>query len=461
MRLTALLAGVCVLLSVLAFGVPIAVANSLPEQCPLGRDLSIDPFARQGSTVTSAESPTGELTLRQAFSLALLHNPDLAAFSWEVQAKEAEALQAGLLPNPELAIDLENFAGSGEFSGTDAAETTVTLSQLVELGGKRAKRREAAALVANLAGWDYETKRIEVLTDTANAFIVVLASQERLAQSTELAAVAERFFQTVKARVEAGKVSPVEQSRAQVALASARLENERSARSLAAARKSLAALWGEADSTFTRAVGALDVIETVPSLVQLAGQIERNPDVARWTAEERQRRAGLKLARADALPDLTVGLGVRNDQGSGDNALVAGISIPLPVFDRNQGGVAAARAALNKSRLEQQAVRSKTLASLAERYRDLTSAYAESMTLKEQILPAAASAFEAATLGYQAGKFGFLEVLDAQRSLFEVWGQYLEALTSYHQARAEVERLIGAPLDAFAAAPAQHQSTNR
>jgi len=457
MRLTTLVAGVCGLLLVLVGGVSFVAADSLPDPRPLGRDLPVEVSPTEGLVPPPGENPAGELTLRQALSRSLLHNPGLAAFSLEVRAREAQALQAGLLTNPEQTVEVENFAGSGEFSDFDAAESTVSLSQLIELGGKRDKRRTAAALEAKLAGWDYEAKRLDVLTDTAKAFVEVLASQERLAQATELAALAERFFQTVGARVEAGKVSPVEQTRAQVAVASARLDAGRAERNLAAARKSLAALWGEGEPAFSQAVGALDNIEPVPSAERLATQIEQNPDLARWATETEQRQAGLELARAGAIPDLTVGFGVRNDQASGDNALVAEVSIPLPIFNRNQGGVSAARAALGKARHDQLSVRSQTLASMATSCRELASAYAEGLTLKEQILPAADSAFEAATLGYQAGKFGFLEVLDAQRTLFEMRGQYLEALTNYHQARAEVERLIGAPLDSLIAVPVQHQ----
>jgi cobalt-zinc-cadmium efflux system outer membrane protein len=448
---------VCGLILALACGVSFAAAASLPEPRPLGRDLAVELSAAEGLVPPPGGNPAGELTLRQALAQVLLRNPGLAAFSLEVRAREAQALQAGLLPNPELALEMESFAGSGELSGFDAAESTVSLSQLVELGGKRDKRRTAAALEAKLAGWDYEAKRLDVLTDAAKAFVEVLASQERLAQATELAALAESFYQTVRARVEAGKVSPVEQTRAQVAVAAARLDAGRAERSLAAARKSLAALWGDGEPAFSLAVGALADMEPVPAAERLAAQIVQNPDLARWATETEQRRAGLALARAGAIPDLTVGFGVRNDQASGDNALVTGISIPLPVFDRNQGGIAAARAALSKSRHEQHSVRSQALTSLAASCRDLASAYAEGVILQEQILPAAESAFEAATLGYQAGKFGFLEVLDAQRTLFEARGQYLEALTNYHKARAEVERLIGAPLDSLAAAPAQHQ----
>jgi cobalt-zinc-cadmium efflux system outer membrane protein len=445
MRLTTLVAGAGMLCLVLACGNAFAAPTaSLPEPRPLGREL---PTFQVETEPPKLQAPADELTLRQALALALLHNPELAAFSWEVRVKEAEALQAGLLPNPEMGIEMENLAGSGEFSGTESAETTVTLSQLIELGGKRGKRRAASALEADLAGWDFETRRLDVLTATAKAFVAGLAAQERLAQADELAGLAERFFRTVSERVEAGKVSPVEQTRAQVPLAAARVAQDRARLALEAARKELAALWGEETAGFERAVGSLERIAPVPPEEELASLLDQNPDVARWETEEKQRRARLDLERANAIPDLTLFAGGRNLQESGDNAFVAGLSIPLPFFDRNQGGVAAARAARSKARQASRAARNQAVASLAASYRDLSAAFTEARALREQILPAAEQSFEAASFGYREGKFGFLEVLDAQRTLFEVRGQYIEALAAYHQARVEVERLTGAPLE--------------
>lgn len=445
MRLTTLVAGAGALWLVLACGYAFAAPEAaMPEPRPLGREI---PTFQVTIEPPKFQAPAGELTLRQALALALLHNPELASFSWEVRAREAQALQAGLLPNPELGIEMENFAGGGEFSGTESAETTVTLSQLIELGDKRGKRRAASALETDLAGWDFETRRLDVLTATAKSFVATLAAQERHAQAAELADLAERFFRTVSERVEAGKVSPIEQTRAQIPLSAAHVAQNRARLELETARQELAALWGENTASFKRAVGSLERIAPVPPQEQMVSLIERNPDVARWKTEAQQRSARLDLERANAIPDLTLFAGGRNIQETGDNVFVAGISIPLPLFDRNQGGIAAARAAQSRAREEGRAAYNQAITALATRYRDLSSAFLEARTLREDILPAAGQSFEAANIGYREGKFGFLEVLDAQRTLFEVGGQYLDALASYHQARVEVERLIGTPLE--------------
>lgn len=387
-----------------------------------------------------------ELPLGEALARALKYNPSLAAYAWQVRAREAAALQAGLLPNPELSLEAENVFGSGDFSGTEAAETTAALSQLIELGGKRDKRREVAALGAELAEWDYQSRRLEVLTKTGKAFVAVLAAQERLEQAEELGRLAENFFSTISERVEAGKVSPVERNRAQVTLSAARISLTQAEKRLTAARRRLAAAWGSSEPAFGKAVGRLGELQPIPPAEELEALLNRNPELERWETELVQRRAAVDLARAERIPDLTVSLGARNFRETDDNAAVLGVSIPLPLFNRNQGGIKEASADLSSALHQRSAIRSEALAGLAESYGDLSSAYVEARSLEEEVLPAARQAFESARIGYEAGKFGFLEVLDAQRTLFEVTQQYTDALADYHQARIEVERLIGAPL---------------
>jgi cobalt-zinc-cadmium efflux system outer membrane protein len=128
-----------------------------PEPRPLGQHVPAFQVPEAPSAIPSRgpqpDEPTGVLTLRQALALALLQNPALASAAWEVRAGEARTLQAGLLLNPEFGVEVENFAGSGEFRGFDVAETTITLGQVIELGGKRLRRARVAALERDLAAW--------------------------------------------------------------------------------------------------------------------------------------------------------------------------------------------------------------------------------------------------------------------------------------------------------------------
>ncbi|QXD13790.1 TolC family protein [Rhodocaloribacter litoris] len=413
-----------------------AVSAYHPPQSPASAD----------SLVARDPSPEGVLTLREVLALALLHNPDLRAFGWEVRAREAHTLQAGLPPNPEIGTDLENFAGGGPVSGTDAAELTVGLSQLIELGGDRRRRRDVAALERDLAGWDYETVRLDVLTETAQAFTDLLAAQQRMLLADSLSRQAELFYESVAARVEAGKVSALEERRAQVVRSTAAIQRERAARELAAARVRLSATWGRTDPTFERVVGDLSVVVPPPPMATLEAFVERNPDVARWSAEMALRRANVALEKARRIPNPSLLLGVRRLRDLGETALTTGVSIPLSIFDRNQGAIREAEYRLRQGEELRRSEATRARRMLAEAYALLAAAYGEVRTLREAVLPAARENFAATQEGYREGKFDLLTVLDAQRILFETTNQYVDALAAYHAARAEVERLIGTPL---------------
>ena len=422
-----------------------------PEPRPLGAGLlsyttSGEP-PKASSRTPVYEEPKGVLNLRQALYLSLTENHEIAAFGGEIRAREAHSLQASLLPNPEIDIEVENVGVGDTNSGFETAETTVSLSQLIELGAKRSKRFQVADLDKDLAGWDYETKRLDILTATTIAFVDVLAAQERLRIAKETLRLSEQVLNTVAERVKAGKVSPLEETKAAITLSISRIQVETSGRNLKAARKRLASKWGSTSPRFEKAQGNLGVVGPLPSAEYVNGVAAQNPEIARWAAEIQRRRAALSLEKARRIPDLTVSGGIRRFEETDDHAIVMGVSIPVPFFDRNQGGILEAESRLAKAKEERQAGEIAVRTALAETYEDLSSSYAQALTLKNEVLPATQLAFDAADEGYREGKFGFLQVLDAQRSLFEAKGEYIEALTRYHRSKANLGRLIGQGLD--------------
>ena len=212
-----------------------------PPPSPLGRNLSTyQPPLDPAADLSAAASRTSqELTLQEALALSLLHNPALQAFGWEVRAREAQTVQAGLWSNPEIEADMEEFGGANSLSGTGAAEVGLGLSQWLPLGGDVGARRQVAARKGSLAGWDYEAARLDILTATTRAFTAVLVAQERLRLADSLLALSQRFAQTVTGRAEAGKVSPLEATRASVVRANAEIARVQAAHALIAARKHL------------------------------------------------------------------------------------------------------------------------------------------------------------------------------------------------------------------------------
>jgi outer membrane protein, heavy metal efflux system len=397
----------------------------------------------QGASDRSGAELKGVITLSQALSAALQNNPELEAVSAEIKAQEARAVQAGFLPNPEIGVEAENFGGSGDVSGFDATETTVQLSQRFELGEKRAKRKHVASFGRDVAQSDYESGRADVFTAVQKAFVGVLSAQERSFLAKELVRIAEQVHQTVSERVRAGKVSPLEEIGARIGLASSRVKLEQARLGLQAARKTLSLTWGCETAGFERADGPLDAPLILPDFDRLIPLVAQNPDIARLEKEIEERRANVALENAKRIPDLTVSGGVRHLNESDDSAFVMGFSVPLPLFDRNQGGIEEARQRLDKAKRVLEAARRSKANLLTERYSVLLSAFEEADTLKTRIIPDARAAFEGAREGYQLGKFGYVFMLDAQRVLFDAEIQHLDALTTYYQTLADVDRLTG------------------
>lgn len=395
-----------------------------------------------GAAAAQPEEPAGELSLREALELAAARNPELAAFSHEVRANEGAVLQAGALPNPVLELGAENLSNNRLREDGDRT-LSLGFAQQIELGGKRDARLRLAESARDVASREYEAKRREVLAATSQRFVDVLAAQRGLALAAESLQLATQVAGAVGRRVQAGKVSPVEETKATLALAAAQVESEQAKRQLASVRQRLAALWGAAAPRFDHAAGDLEQVAPLPPYEQLAERLRAHPELGRSAAETARRRAGIESERAKAVGDLTLSAGVRRFSHFDDNALVLGLSIPLPLFDRNRGAILEANRRLDKALDEERAVQSRLGAELAEVYGRLGAVAGEIEALRAAILPGARSAYDAATRGYELGRFGILDVLDAQRTLFQAQAQYLRALSEYHRGAAELERLAG------------------
>ncbi|MBY0274072.1 TolC family protein, partial [Candidatus Binatia bacterium] len=371
----------------------------------------------------------------------------LASQAARVRAAEGREIQAGLLPNPEIGFRTEDIGVSGQTRGIDQAEMTLELGQLIELGGKRAARLELASRGRDIAAWDREIARIDVLARTADAYTGVLVAQEEVVLAEEGVRLAREVVATVTMRVQAGSSSSVELTKAEVAEASARVEMSEARHGLEIARRELAANWGSTTPRFTRAVGDLGRLTPEPPLEQLEARIDASPTVARWTTELLERQAAVDVERARAVPDVTARGGYRRLFDPDENTFVVGITVPLPVLNRNQGSILEAEHRVEQARSDQAATRLRVLAAIDDAHHALITARAQIATLDADVLPGAKKAFAALNDGYREGRFAYLEVLDAQRTLITAREQRVRALGDYRRAVVTLERLLGEPLD--------------
>ncbi len=386
------------------------------------------------------------LTLPAAVTRATSYSPAIKAAFLEVQAKHGEEIQAGVRPNPELLLEVENFGGTKGSRGYAAAEETVSITHTIELGDKRVKRLRAAHLDASLSGWDFETIRLQTALQAALTFIDVLASQERVQVLRGFVTLAERTNAGVDARINAGRASPIEADRSQVVLARARALVRAEEVRLDEAKRKLSAIWGAERPDFGRAQGRLVGPREIPSVERVKAYLDANPALARWSDGIGHRVAQLDLERAKAFRDVKVSAGVRRFNEDDSVALVASIAVPLQIFDKNVGNITAAERRVVKAEHEQKASRNQLVGALVEALGNLKIASAQVTALENEVLPAAERAFERTQIGFNEGRFDILNVLDTQRTVFEARLERVNAQAEYAKARAQVEALIGRSL---------------
>ncbi|WP_323113861.1 TolC family protein [Pseudomonas guariconensis] len=376
------------------------------------------------------------LSLPQAIEAAYAQNPDLAAASREIGIAEGERRQAGLVPNPELSWEAED-------TRRDTRTTTVTLSQALELGGKRGARIGVASAGQTVAQLELERQRNGLRADVVQAFHAALRAQTALELAQQSQALTERGLRVVQGRVKAGQSSPVEATRAQVQLAQAQAQVRRAESQRIVANQSLARLTGSPQVAFAR----LDAGELSPGPAPRAETLlDRVSQTADWRLAEAQIQRGeasLGSEKAKRIPDLTVSLGSQYSREDRERVNVVGLSMPLPLFDRNQGNVLAAARRADQARDLRNAVQLRLHSDTRSAVSQWASAMQEVQAYDRTILPSAQQAVDTATRGFEMGKFAFLDVLDAQRTLIEARGLYLEALASATDARAQVERIYG------------------
>ena len=378
------------------------------------------------------------LSLDVAVATALAHHPDLRASMLEREASEGATQQAGASPNPELSALVED---------TRQATRTTTLqwSQPIELGGKRAARISAARASQDQADLEVSSRRAQVRSQVMAAFHGVAVAQERVRLSDELGRLSSQAREAASKRVLAGKVSPVEALKAQVAEAQALSAGTLAQAECRSAVAQLRQALGDPTIQFERVEADVGRLPLAAQWAPLAQRLEASPSIARAQQEITRRQALSDLERARRTPDLTVTLGAKRDPQLGHDQAIVGVSLVLPLFDRNQGAILEASRREDKARAELDAVRASVAAQATQALSQLDSALAQAQTLREKVLPAARQAFAASTKGYELGKFGFLDVLDAQRTLFEAETQALSAAAQAFQADARLLELLGEP----------------
>ena len=378
------------------------------------------------------------LTMSEARAFALQANPDIAVVIRGREVENAQLLQAASRPNPTLSGQVEDLRSQNRIA-------TIAISQQLETAGKRDKRMAAADASLAMADADIRVAQAEISAKVYAAFYQVLAAQQAQALAQELLKIATTSKETTAKRVLAGKVSPVEETKAKVAEAGLKIDLANASQQLASAKQRLASLWAKSDSQVDyMAVGELENLKTLPKLHDLMAQLANSPRLKKASLAITQKQALSAIEQSKQTPDVTVSLGAkRNEELGGITQAIIGLSIAIPVFDKNQGNLQSARAREFQSIDEKIALENQLKTELADAYNRRQLQIEASNMYQQDILQGAQSAYEAARKGFEFGKFSFLEVLDAQRTLFQAKTQFIQTLVLARLAEADIQKILG------------------
>jgi cobalt-zinc-cadmium efflux system outer membrane protein len=377
------------------------------------------------------------LTLAQLEQLALAHNPTLRQARDAVSAAAGAARQAGLWPNPTVGYEGAQIRG-GSFGG---GEQGGFVQQKIVLGGKLRAAKNAALAGEQRQRALAQAQRQAVTTAVQLAFYDALAAEQRVALRRELLAIAQDAATTSRQLYNVGQADAPDELRAAVEAEAAALDLERAQEQQQAAWRTLAATVGEPEMGMEKLAGRLEPgPKPIDTANYLAGLLSRSPAIAAARAGVAQAEAELTSARQAPIPDLQLGGGVEDNReqlaggAAGVPPRAAGLQgfatagVTLPLFNRNQGNIAAAAAQLDRSREELARVQLALRARAAPELADYTAAARAAGEYQKTMLPQSEQAFHMLLGNYRAMYAPYAQVLAAQRSWRRLQIANLDAL---------------------------------
>jgi cobalt-zinc-cadmium efflux system outer membrane protein len=389
------------------------------------------------------QSDVSPLSLQDAIRATLENNPQLATYGFRLKALTGERQTAALRPELHINSEFENLAGTGEFSGVDAAEFTLSLSSVIEPRGQR----DALLRVMTARQQQLESAQrvltLDVLAQVTHQFIAVVAAQELLSIQQQAQVLLQKNLQPLTQQVNAGRTNRAELLRAKAALARATIDLQHTRQQLDSERIKLGAFWGAIESDFGQMQANLLHLPVPLALPELLTQASNNPDLVLLADEVHLRAAELRQSQARTNSPIAWNAGIRRMQASNDSALVVGISMPLGTTKRASGAIVTATANQQAAEYQRDSAVNQLQATLMNLYSAQQQALMELEALRTDVLPLLEEALEATTNAFNQGRYRYLELNLAQRELLDAQREVILAATRVQTIHVDIQRLTG------------------
>lgn len=406
-----------------------------------------------GLNVAIAHAEETRLTLAEALSRTMEQNPGLRVFDFRLQGLEGSRLKADQAPIYEAGLEVENVLGSGDLQGGGGAEYTLSLSSVIELGGKRRARTGFVNSRYDLVEAEREAETLDLLGQVTQRYVATLALQEKLGLAAQAVELSELTLNTVTRRARQGAAPDAEVLRAKAALTQSRIAHSALNTEYQKRKMALASLWGQPQVDFQQLQGDLFRFEPSEPFEVLYQRASESPLIQVYASEQRMRDAEIQLARSQSESDIRWQIGARRFEETGDTALVAGISVPLFAGRRNRGEIQAAMAARNEVEYSQQSALLQLHTLLFEAYHTHQQNIAAVDQLRATVLPDLTKALELTQEAYERGRYSYVEWTAAQRELLSAREALVEAAATALLNQALIEQLTAQSMTPRQAAP--------
>ena len=393
------------------------------------------------SLVEEAINNSSILKLNNAILIGLVNSPELKARGMEINVFQASALQAELYPNPEVGVDLENLFGSGNYSGLSGSENTFYLTQDFVLGGRLSAGRDVELLKSDLAAWNLERERLSLISEIRKSFTIISSLKHQNKLNKQLLEISIDFQKNLGRRTKAGKVSPAEVVRASLISISLEITFQNVKMKFASEIQKLKSLLGKPNLQFSSVENISNIEYVIPKVNELRNSILNTPSLAKFKTDLKRAEAEIQLQESIAMPDLSLSLGYRRINETSDNAMIMGASMPINIFNNNSGNIEKAKIRADQTKYRYDGLLYNSEAKLTLLANNISAQSIMIKKLESESLPKARSAFKIISDGNLVGRFTVLDVLDSQRSLYELESQFVNAVAEYNRNVIELEEL--------------------
>jgi len=383
------------------------------------------------------------LDKQAALKQALQNNPSYKAALSQIEVAAGERSQASLLPNPQTVFEIENLGGSGERKGFERTEITLGLEQKIELAGKRRLRTEVAEYGYKINQEESVAQALKLLSETEYAFIRMAVAKQRITIADNRLQLANQTYKIVKERVDAAASPDYQLEKVNIEKTEAKIEKHHVEEEYIFARNDLARLLGLKSSDNLNIYVDLSALPKLIDQQALINSLKSAPQSRAQEFAKMKAQSSLDLAKATGVPDPTVGLGVRQFTDNDDTALVALLSFPLPLFDRNQGAIKSARANVIRTDAQARAMELSLYQSATQAWEIFSAELEIIHHYQNDIIPSAKASYNQLNKGYNLGAFSFLDLIDAQRTLNRVQSEYLDNMLELYEAKVQIDFLTG------------------